>query len=375
MNKADLILIKMTTKTTDKNSMIDDTVSEHTSLLKNPFLWFRQISKSFFGKQKITETRKAIVLNDLVEAASPGTDFFIMILFSSAIATFGLISNISVVTIGAQLIDPLMSPILGIAISSLSGLQRLFNRSIIAVIKGTGVAIGISSIISFFAYRLPYGIHASIPHEVLIRTSATPLDLGIALVGGSAAAYALAHPRLDAALPGVAIATALIPPICTIGFGIAFQSTFIILGAVLQFLTNFVAISFGAIITFALLGFKQKKGEENNNELSRSVIISAIMMLVIAIPLVILAWNTISSSHLNNRASSVILENLPISVQPQLVDMEIISGSDKKILNITLRMVRELTRSEINSLHDALVNQLGDPLTLQIITLPMQVIE
>jgi uncharacterized membrane protein len=250
----------------------------------------------------------------------------------------------------------------------------LFNRSFIAIIKGAGAAIGISALISFIAYRLPYGIQASIPHEVIVRTVTTPLDLGIAIVGGAAAAYALAHPRLDAALPGVAIATALMPPLCTVGFGLAFQSTFIITGAVLQFFTNFVAITFSAIVMFALLGFIPNKVKKSKN-LSRSVVVSAIMMLVIAIPLAILSWNTVSSARLNRRASSVIMDNLPNSVQPQLVDLVINSIGDKRDLTITLRMVRELSPSEAFLLRDALADQLGNPVTLQIVTLPMQVID
>jgi len=250
----------------------------------------------------------------------------------------------------------------------------MFNRSFIAFIKGAGVAVGLSALISFFAYRLPYSIQASIPHEVMVRTVTSPLDLGIAIVGGAAAAYALAHPRLDAALPGVAIATALMPPLCTIGFGIAFQSTFIILGAVLQFSTNFIAITFSAIVTFALLGFGPIKGEKSKN-LSRSVLVSVIMMLVIAIPLAILSWKTISSARLNSRASDVILNNLPVSVQPQLVDLVINSVGDKRNLAVTLRMVRELTPSEALLLHTALADQLGDPVTLQVVTLPMQIIK
>jgi len=364
----------MTTKSSADNTQINNVESEQPQLSKIPFLWFRQIIKRCFGKQKLTETRKAIVLNDLVDAASPGNDFFIMILFSSAIATLGLIADLSVVTIGAQLIDPLMSPVLGMAIASLSGLNRMLNRSFIAILKGAGAAISLSALISFIAYRLPYSIQASIPHEVMVRTATSPLDLGIAIVGGAAAAYALAHPRLDAALPGVAIATALMPPLCTIGFGIALQSTLIIIGAVLQFSTNFVAIVFSAIITFALLGFGPNKVKKSKN-LSRSVLVSAIMMLIIAIPLAILAWNTISATRLNIRATDVILKNLPVSVQPQLVDLVANSVGDKKDLTVTLRMVRELTPSEALLLRDALADQLGIPVTLQIVTLPMQIIK
>jgi len=341
------------------------------------FDWCQRVGqtiKEFFYEQKLTETRKGIVLNDLIDAGSPGVDFFILILFSSAIASLGLIADSSVVTIGAQLIDPLMSPILGLAIASLSGLNRMFKRSLIAVFEGAALAIGVSSLISFFAYRLPYGINAHIPHEVMLRTIASPLDLGIAFAGGAAAAFALAHPRLDAALPGVAIATAIMPPLCTIGFGIAFQSSPIIMGAILQFFTNFAAISFAAIVTFAILGFSPNTLKKEN-DLTRSVLVSAAMLLIVAVPLAILGWRSISSARLNSRASALIMENLPAETRPYLVDLSINSIKDMGEFEVTLQLVRDLTEVEARALRGALSDQLDIPITLKIITLPVMIIE
>jgi len=297
-----------------------------------------------------------------------------MLIFSCAIASMGLIANLSVVTIGAQLIDPLMSPILGLAIASLSGLQRMFKRAILAIFQGAAISVGLSSLISFLFFRLPYSINADIPREVLLRTAASPIDLGIALVGGAAAAYALAHPDLDAALPGVAIATAIMPPLCTIGFGIAFLNSDIILGAALQFLANFSAITFAAVVVFALLGFRPKKTGEKH-DLSRSVLVSAVMMLIIAIPLAILSWNSVSDARLHSRASSIIVDNLPDQVRPKLVSLDILSRGDSKDMTATIQMVRELTTQESVSLRDALANQLGEPVSIRIVTLPVQFVK
>ena len=91
---------------------------------------------------------------------------------------------------------------------------------------------------------------------MLLRTQPSPFDLVIALAGGAAATYALARPRLSAALPGVAIATALMPPLCVVGIGISLQRSDVYMGALLLFLTNLVAISFASILVFAFLGFR-----------------------------------------------------------------------------------------------------------------------
>jgi uncharacterized hydrophobic protein (TIGR00271 family) len=330
--------------------------------------------KQFLYSQRLTQTRKAIVLNDLVDAGSPGIDFFILIIFSAAIATFGLLSDQSVVTIGAQLIDPLMSPILGLAIASLSGLHRMFRRSLLAVIRGAGAAIALSTVLSFLIYRLPYGIRAVTPHEVMIRTTATPLDLGIAFVGGAAAAYALAHPRLDAALPGVAIATAIMPPLCTIGYGIAFTNSFIVLGAVLQFLTNLIAIIFAAVVTFALLGFRDIN-DKKKDDLTRSLWISFAMMLLIAIPLGVLAWNSFSAARLNSQARAAVSESLPDSAHPEIIGLTIQTQGSRHMVTITSRLSRALTGEELKTVKTTLEDLVGEDMRMQFVTLPMQVVD
>ena len=132
----------------------------------------------------------------------------------------------------------------------------MFRRSLIALIEGALLAVIFSAILGWIAHGLPFGVLNELPQEIVTRTRPTPFDLGIALAGGAAAAYALAHPRLSAALPGVAIATAIMPPLCTMGIGIALANTSVALGAGLLFITNLASISFAGILVFAALGFR-----------------------------------------------------------------------------------------------------------------------
>jgi uncharacterized membrane protein len=151
---------------------------------------------------------------------------------------------------GAQLIDPILVLILGLAITSLSGLCYVFKKSIFTITTGFLFALTLSSVISLIGYRLPNGISAPIPQEILSQTVETPFYLVVALFGGAASTYALAHPRPDGSLDGVANATALKPPLCAIGFGIAFINPPVMIGANLQFFTIFFAIAFLAIGVF-----------------------------------------------------------------------------------------------------------------------------
>jgi uncharacterized hydrophobic protein (TIGR00271 family) len=335
--------------------------------------WLQHIPVFLFNEQKLTQTRKAIVLNDLVDSSSPGMDYFILIFLSCTIATFGLLTDSAAVIIGAMLVAPLMSPILSLSMASISGLSRLFKRSVIAIFEGAGIAILLSALIAFVSYRLPLGINANIPNEVLARTSPSPMDLGIALAGGAAAAYALAHPRLTAALPGVAIATALMPPLCTIGVGIAFMNSTIILGASLLFVTNLVAIAFAGILTFAAMGFGPRNMEKSN-KVSRSLSISAILVLVIGLLLAALAWNTVSEARLYTQTRTIIMDSANRYTAARLVDLNISTESDVKIITATLRTTRDLTYAEVEEMQSDISAKLNGPVALEIIAIPMQIL-
>jgi len=300
-------------------------------------------------------------------------DYFILIFLSCTIATFGLLTDSAAVIIGAMLVAPLMSPILSLSMASISGLSRLFKRSVFAIFEGAGIAILLSGLIAFLSYRLPLGITANIPNEVLARTSPSPMDLGIALAGGAAAAYALAHPRLTAALPGVAIATALMPPLCTVGVGLAFANSTIIFGAILLFITNLVAIAFAGIITFAAMGFGPRNAK-SNNKVSRSLSIASILVIVIGLLLAGLAWNTISEARLYTRARAIILDSANQYTDVQLVDMSISTEADVKYIKITLRTTRDLTFTEVSEMQDEIAAQLNSPVALTIISIPMQIL-
>lgn len=163
--------------------------------------------------QFLTKERRQEVLDELEEAASPGFDYFLLVVLSCSIAICGLITDSAAVIIGAMLIAPLMSPILGLSLASIAGERHMFQRAMIALIEGVLPAISLSAILGWLAHALPFDFLINLPNEILARTRPSPFDLGIALAGSAAAAYALAQPRLSAALPGVAIATALMLPL------------------------------------------------------------------------------------------------------------------------------------------------------------------
>lgn len=134
--------------------------------------------------------RREEVLAELAQASSPGFDFFLLVVLSCAIATFGLTTNSPAVIIGAMLVASLMSPILGLSVASMVGERYVFRRALTALAEGMVLAIGLSVLIELFLQTLPFGVITidDLPNEILARTKPTPIDLGIALAGGAAAA-------------------------------------------------------------------------------------------------------------------------------------------------------------------------------------------
>lgn len=189
--------------------------------------------------------------------------YWLGIVFSAGIATFGLIQDSPAVIIGAMLISPLMGPIMATGLGLAVGDLYLALKAILNLVASVTVAVGLSaSIVSLLPFH-------SATSEILARTSPTLLDLGIALFSGLAGSVVVGRAGGDGltALPGVAIAVALMPPLCSVGFGFGSGlNTRIISGAGLLFLTNLVAIIVAAFAVFLLIGMN---AEELGDQMER----------------------------------------------------------------------------------------------------------
>ncbi|HWB32154.1 MAG TPA: DUF389 domain-containing protein [Acidobacteriaceae bacterium] len=198
------------------------------------------------------EQRPAIYAQIYQGADFSSPAYWLEIVFSAGIAALGLVLNSPAVIIGAMLISPLMSPIMATGLALAAGDLYLAIKAIANLIASIGLAVALSAII---VWLLPFH---SVTAEVLARINPNLLDLGIALFSGLAGSVAVCRAGTGGGittLPGVAIAVALMPPLCTMGFGVG--SGFnrqIIGGAGLLFLTNLVAIVASAFAVFLLVG-------------------------------------------------------------------------------------------------------------------------
>ena len=172
-----------------------------------------------------------------------------ILIFSIFIASIGLNVNSTAVIIGAMLISPLMGPILGIGLSVGTNDFETLIRSL----KNLGIAVSIALITSTLYFSLtPLNIEQS---ELLARTKPTILDVLIALFGGFAGIVAGSRKEKSSVIPGVAIATALMPPLCTAGYGLATLKLNYFFGAFYLFFINSVFISLATLLVVRYLKF------------------------------------------------------------------------------------------------------------------------
>ncbi|MGC9318835.1 MAG: TIGR00341 family protein [Armatimonadota bacterium] len=202
----------------------------------------------FGAATDIKPRRRREIYEDVAEQSQPGGAFYVMVALSTVIAAYGLIINSAAVVIGAMLVAPLMGPIFGIALALSSGNRRLLWTAIQSEALGILLAVGVAAVIGLVPLRLPPDT------EWLMRTQPTLFDLAIALASGLAGAYALVDERVSPALPGVAVAVALLPPLAACGLSLATMRWEMAAGAMMLFTANFFAIQLASAAVFSLFG-------------------------------------------------------------------------------------------------------------------------
>ena len=216
----------------------------------------RKVLRDFQGsiRQLVPQLdrEERIALVDKLENNSKfNFDFCALISLSTLIAALGLWDNSTAVVIGAMLVAPLMTPLVGIGFALIQGNLDLIRKARWAVLIGfanafaIGVFVGLMMLIFSTAIASP---------EMASRDYPGLLDLFVALASGIAGAYAMSRKDLNGAIPGVAIAAALIPPIATSGMALAIGDMTLCLGALLLFLTNVVFIVLGTSVVFWSVG-------------------------------------------------------------------------------------------------------------------------
>ncbi len=215
------------------------------------------------------------------EEASLSKAHLLMNALAATIASYGLFANSPAVIIGAMIVAMLLGPIVGVSLALVDSDPKILLKSLLSLLAGAVAVLATAFIIGI--------VHRDIPitSEIMVRTVPNFLDLMIALAGGAAGAYATVSYGLSLALVGVAIATALVPPLASASILLARGEIALALGALELAVVNLVAIQFSASVVLWLTGFRRvtSTSGEPMTKFLRQNLLSIVILVTLAVSL------------------------------------------------------------------------------------------
>ena len=281
-------------------------------------------------QQQEAETPQQVIRRSIHDHAALNVPYLLMNALATIVASYGLLENSVAVIIGAMIIALLLGPITGIALALVDGDQTLLRRALLAELAGALVVLTLSFVIGKIHGEMSLG------SEIIGRTSPSILDLIIALAGGAAGAYATVTPRLSAGLVGVAIATALVPPLCSCGLCLAHGLYREGGGAFLLFATNLVAIQSVTSLVFWLSGFHRLAHLDRKSVL-RSFAPSALLLVALAFFLGRSFETTIRQETLRSQAETLLRTDLSGNGAATLTELTATSFGNRTLLTAVVR--------------------------------------
>ena len=336
---------------------------------------YKQFVAEQFSHQKVDypEVRVSIEANAL-----PSGMYFMMNTLSAIIASYGLITNSAAVVIGAMLVAMMLGPITGVALAIIDYRMPLLRKSLFTVAAGALLVIVVGFLVGWLHQDQP------LTAEILSRTQPTSMDLMIALAGGTAGAYAMVSPHLSVAVVGVAVATALVPPLASSGILFAHGEMALGLGAALLALTNIIAIQFTNAMVLWFLGFRRLVDDDYQSNTYWTFLKRNAVPLLLLIGLGI--YLTI---NLNNSAQQQSFENrVKASINRQfedkgnvLTNTQFNEVNGKQIIRAVIRGESTPTSYDVQQIEESINQEIKKddpnhlPIKLQLRYMPIQVIE
>ena len=273
-----------------------------------------------------------------------------ILIFAVFVASIGLNADSTAVVIGAMLISPLMGPILGIGMSFALNDFETFKKSLINL----GIMIGLSLFASFlFFYFFPLSEDNS---ELLGRVSPDIRDVLIAFFGGLALMVARTKKgTIASVIFGVAIATALMPPLCTAGYGLAKGNFIYFLGALYLFIINTIFIALATFLVMKLLRFPMHK-YANAAKRKRYSTIATVVGIAVMIPAIFTFINVFNENKINNQIESFIKNEVKSNNALTLIDYDLPNLEEKKL---KLNFFNEVSDATYNDLQNELANNMS----------------
>ena len=310
------------------------------------------------------------------QTSLPSFGFFFMLTLSAVIATFGLLSNSAATIIGAMIVAPLMGPIVSAAYSIVTANYRLLRRSALTIMVGAVLVIAIAALT---AYAINLRVVGS---EILARTNPTLLDLGVAMAAGAAGAFALTRRSIANALAGVAIAVALVPPLCVLGIGIALGDDVatgiglslgdrgIVLGAFLLFATNLIGIVVSAGLVFLCHGYGNVK------QAVGGLVVAIFSMLLVSYPLGFSFHRMIVRNEIYHSLADIQRKRPALFEEVDSYSWNVQFVEETVVVEMDLVAPPDLVNSsQLNLIGEAISQDLARPVQLKFRMIPITVVD
>lgn len=327
-------------------------------------------------KQALRENSKKIdhklVRLNIQADALPTKTFFIMNALAAVIAGYGLLADSSAVVIGAMLVAMMLGPISGIALSFIDNRWILFVTALKTLALGVAMIFGIGVILGLINFNMP------LTHEILSRTQPNVIDLMIALAGGAAGAFASVSPRLSVAVVGVAVATALVPPLVASGILLAHWDLRLSANAFLLAFTNIIAIQISSSLVLWIAGFRRGSDEEvqsNVIEFIKRNFVSLLFLLVLGVYLTANFLHMIQKQIYETKARTAIISTL--NKNNNIIDkIQFDAQSEYTLARVVVEGDTVPSSAEIQKLNEVLPKDTKKkPTIVQVRFVPVQIIQ
>lgn len=306
-----------------------------------------------------SEAQRALTREAVTSGAAFTGAYVAMNAAAALIAGFGLLENSPAVIIGAMLIAMLYGPIIGIALGLAEASLFLLGRSLVSEVAGAAWVWTIGYAVGAASREIPIG------SEILSRTSPNILDLLIALVGGLAGGFTYLLTGLSGVIVGVAIATALVPPLVSCGILLAHHLPGLAAGAFLLFLADFTAIAVGAMITFWLAGHRPAAGDQTPKVLVPRTI-SLVLFAVLGIHLTVTLNRTITQSALESAIRRTLSDEVAKIPGARFVTVTLTQRQDATVALVVVRTPQALSPHQVGRLNDLVNRTAGKGIVLDV---------
>ena len=312
------------------------------------------------------------VCQSIEDNSSLTIPYLVMNILATIVACYGLIADSTAVVIGAMIIAMLLGPIVGVAMGLVEGNNQLLYKAILAEVAGVATVLLVAAIIGKIHQDVPLG------KEIFSRTTPNILDLAIALAGGAAGAYATISPKLSVGLVGVAISTALVPPLSTCSILLVRGETQLATGAFLLFFANLVAIQVSSSVVLWLHGYhKITNSDRGLSGFKRSLLRNTVSfgLLLSLVGLLGLNFQTsLTKQHFEQNVRTEIAQSMSSFPGAVVTDVRFKPESNKTLITAVLRTPIIITHQAVATLEAKLSKLTTQPIELIVRSVSTRVI-